>query len=261
MSDPNPIVFRGGIAGWPAKVGLAAYALLSCLELYFGILAGKSRLDLPAFAGALRQSGLSMLPAITLVSAIVGIILGDRTSAVLMRLDLPGLVLLTIAYSVIMELIPILVGILVAGRAGVSLAVRQATLVVSGEMDGLLVTGNNPTQLTLGPALLAMLLMSFSFAVWGTLVTFASAILWLWSIAGVAPSLFLDALKRALTPGDIMEALGKPPLFALAIALIATVNGTLAGRDPAGIGRAATGTMIGAVTAILLVDLLFVLLR
>lgn len=74
------------------------------------------------------------------------------------------------------------------------------------------------------------------------------------------PILFLDALKQALTPGDLLEALGKPLVFALAIALIATVNGTLAGRDPAGIGRAATGTMIGAVTAILLIDLLFVLI-
>lgn len=255
----NPLY--GGIRGWPAKLGLAVFALASCLRLYLGILAGRSRLDLPAFAIALRQSGLSMLPAITLVSAIVGIILGDRTSAVLMRLDLPGLILVTIAYSVVMELIPILVGILVAGRAGVSLAVRQATLVVSGEMDGLLVTGNNPIQLTLGPMLVAMVLMSFAFAVWGTLVTFASAILWLWGTAGVSPSLFLDALKRALAPGDLMEALGKPPLFALAIALIATVNGTLAGHDPAGTSRAATGTMIGAVTTILLIDLLFVLLR
>ena len=259
MHESDSIVIPGGIAGLPAKVGLAAFAFVSCLGLYFEILVGKSRLDLPAFALALRQSGLSMLPAITLVSTIVGIILGDRASAMLMRLDLPGLILVTIEYSVVMELIPVLVGILVAGRAGVSLAVQQATLVVSGEMDGLLVTGNNPIQLTLGPTLIAMILMSFGFAVWGTLVTFASAILWLWSISGVAPPLFLDALTRALTPGDLMVALCKPLLFALAIALIATVNGTLAGRDPGGISRAATGTMIGAVTAILLVDLLFVL--
>jgi len=42
---------------------------------------------------------------------------------------------------------------------------------------------------------------------------------------------------------------------------MATVNGTLAGRDPDGIARAATRTMIGAVVAILLTDLAFVLAR
>ncbi len=201
-----------------------------------------------------------MLPAITIVTAIVGLILGNQIVALLSRFDLPSLILLTVSYTVVMELVPILVGILVAGRAGVALAVRQATLVVSGQMDGLLVTGTNPIQLTLGPVLLAMLLMSFAFAVWGTLVTFSAALLWIWSTAGVPPSLFVDALKQALTPAELLEALGKPLLFALVIALIATVNGTLAGRDPGGISRAATGTMIGAVTAILLVDFLFVLL-
>jgi len=43
---------------------------------------------------------------------------------------------------------------------------RQATLAVSGEMDGLLVSGIDPIRFTLGPVLLAMLLMSFAFAVW-----------------------------------------------------------------------------------------------
>ena len=258
QDDQGPLV--GGIADWPAKLGLAAIALWSCLTLYLEILVGRARLDLPTFSIALRQSGLSMLPAITAIAAIVGLILGNQIVAALSRFDLPSLILLTLSYAVIMELVPVLVGILVAGRAGVALAVRQATLVVSGEMDGLLVTGTNPIQLTLGPVLLAMLLMSFAFAVWGTLITFTAALLWIWSTAGIPPVLFLDALAKALTPAELLEALGKPMLFALVIALIATVNGTLAGRNPAGIGRAATGTMIGAVTAILLVDLVFVLL-
>lgn len=248
------------IADVPARLGLATLALRSCIGLYLGILTGKERLDMPAFTEALRQAGLSMLPAITLVTAIVGLILGNQTASVLAQFDLPGLILLTIAYAVVMELVPILVGILVAGRAGVALAVRQATLIRSGEMDGLLITGINPIQFTLGPVLLAMLIMSFAFAVWGTLVTFVTALFWLWGAAGVPPTLFLDALKHALTPADLLEALGKPLVFALVIALIATVNGTVAGRDPTGISRAATGTMIGAVTAILLIDLLFILL-
>lgn len=260
MSPGGEALRRGGVADWPAKLGLAALALASCLQLYLGILTGRARLDLPTFAIALRQSGLSMLPAITVVTAIVGLILGNQIVAVLSRFDLPNLILMTVSYAVVMELVPILVGILVAGRAGVSLAVRQASLIVSGEVDGLLVTGTNPVQLTLGPALLAMLLMSFAFAVWGTLVTFTTAAFWIWIKAAVPPSLFLDALQQSLTPGDLLEALGKPVIFALVIALIATVNGTLSGRDPGGVSNAATSTMIGAVTAILVIDLFFVLL-
>jgi phospholipid/cholesterol/gamma-HCH transport system permease protein len=249
-----------GPAGWVEQIGLAAFALLDCLGLYLRILAGRARLDVPALAWSLRQSGLSILPAITLVAAAVGVILGRQTQSILEQLNLPGLILLSVTYAVVMELVPILVGILVAGRAGVALAVRQATMTANGEADGLLVQGIDPIQFTMAPVLLAMLLMSFAFAVWGSLVTFAAAFLWLWGMANIPPALFLDSLSRALGPQDLLEAFGKPMLFALLIALIATVNGTAAGRDPQGIGEAATRTMIGAVAAILLADLAIVLL-
>ncbi|MGA7983531.1 MAG: ABC transporter permease [Chromatiaceae bacterium] len=258
LHDERPVA---GLTAWVQELGLAALTLRSCLVLYVGILAGRTRLDLPAFAGALRQAGLSILPAITLVSAAVGLILGNQTGSVLARFDLPALVLLSIDYTVVMELVPVLVGILVAGRAGVALAVRQASLAARGEMDGLLVNGINPLQYTVGPVLLAMLLMSFAFAVWGTLVTFGALLLWLWGAAGVPPALVVDSLRQALTPGDLLEALGKPVVFALLIALIASVNGTSAGRDSEGTSRAATRTMIAAVTAILLTDLAFAFLR
>ncbi len=259
VGAPNSNQLFSGPTGWIEQIGLAGLALVYCVQLYWRILAGRARLDLPAFTDSLRQAGLSILPAITLVSAAAGAILGRQTEVVLVRYNLPDLVLVSIGYAVVMEVVPILVGILVAGRAGVALAVRQASLSVSGEIDGLLAGGINPIQYTVGPVLLAMLLMSFAFSVWGSLVMFGTATLWVAIAANVPAALFLDALSRALDAGDLLEALLKPLLFALLVALIATVNGTRAGRDPAGIGRAGTATMIGAVTIILVADLLFAL--
>jgi len=245
--------------GWIERLGLAAITLKLCLEHYAGILIGRERLDLPMFTAALRQAGLSMLPAITLVMAAAGVILGRQAAAVLQDFNLPSLVLLSISYAVITELIPLLVGIMVAGRAGVALAVRQASLVVSGQMDGLLVSGVNPIKFTTAPVLLAMLVMSFAFAVWGSLVTLGTALLWLLSVTDVDPADLLDALRTALTPADLAKAIAKPMTFALLIALIATSYGSTAGRDPEGISDAATRTMIAGVTTILLVDLGFAL--
>jgi phospholipid/cholesterol/gamma-HCH transport system permease protein len=167
--------------------------------------------------------------------------------------------LFTITYAVVMELVPILVGVLVAGRAGVALAVRHATLVVTGQMDGLLVSGINPIRYVTGPVLLAMLAMSFAFLVWGSLVTVGTAYLWLFLFSEVPPYQLLDAVRSTLGPYDLREAIAKPLVFAVVIALIATVNGTVAGRDPELIGEAATRTMIAAVTSILFIDLLFAL--
>lgn len=249
-----------GPSGWLEGLGLAAITLLRCIGLYLHILTGRARLDLPAFAHALRQSGLSILPAITLVSLALGAILGHQTGSILKDFDAPQLVLLSITYAVVMELVPVLVGILVAGRAGVDLAVRQATLSVSGEVDGLLAMGIDPILYTLAPTLLAMLIMSFAFAIWGSLMTIIATFLWLSLASHITPALFLDSFINAIQPADLLEAIGKPLLFALLIALLATVYGTAAGRNPQNIGAAATRTMIGAVAAILVADLLVILL-
>jgi len=254
-----PSATGGGVLGWLAGVGLAARTLLECLALYANIVLGRERLDLPAFTAALRQAGLSILPAVTLVAAALGVILGRQAVSVLQNLNLPGVLLRTVTYAVVLELVPILVGVLVAGRAGVALAVRHATLVVTGQMDGLLVGGINPIRYVTGPVLLAMLAMSFAFLVWGSLVTVGTAYLWLFFFSDVPPYQLVDAVRNTLGPQDLREALAKPLVFAVVIALIATVNGTIAGRDPELIGDAATRTMIAAVTSILLIDLLFVL--
>ncbi len=122
-----------------------------------------------------RQSELSILPAITLVTLAVGAILGPQAGSFLQRFDVSELVLLSSTYAVMMEMVPILV----ASRAGVDLAARQATLSVSGEVDGLLVMGIDLIQYTLGPTLLAMLIMSFAFALWGSFMTLTANFLWL----------------------------------------------------------------------------------
>jgi phospholipid/cholesterol/gamma-HCH transport system permease protein len=257
LADP-PRRAASRLLGWIEALGLAAIALLACLSLYLRILIGQGRLDLEALADALRQAGLSMLPAITLVAIAIGSILGQQGADLIAELNLPGLILFPFSYAVIMELTPVLVGILVAGRAGVALAVRLATLIRSGEMDGLLICGINPIQYATAPVLLAMLAMSFAFVVWASLVTFVTTFLWLFALANVPPAMFVDSMRQTLDTGDLLEALIKPLVFALVIAMIATVSGINAGRDAGGASSAATRTMIGAVTSILLIDLAFV---
>jgi phospholipid/cholesterol/gamma-HCH transport system permease protein len=252
----------GGLDGplrWLTNLGLAWSALLTCLGHYGAVLIGRDRLDLPALAAALRQAGLSILLPVTLVTAALGVILGREAASALENVNLPGVLLAGITYAVVMELVPLLVGVLVGGRAGIALAVRHATLVVTGQMDGLLVMGINPVRFITAPVLLAMLMMSFALLVWGSLVTIGTAYVWMGLFSEVPPYQMMDAVRQTLGADELREAVSKPLVFAVVIALIATVNGSVAGRDPESIGEAGTRTMIGAVTAILLIDLLYVL--
>lgn len=257
-AGPPALAAPAGL-GLLGALGLAAITLATCARHVVAVLAGRARLDLPALAAALRQSGLSMLPALTVIAVVAGLILGQQSARVLNQFALPSPLLLSVTYALIIELIPILVGILVAGRAGVALAVRQAGMINNGQADGLLVCGLDPIEFTTPPVLLAMLFLSFAFMVWASLLALLALFGWLFLTAEIPPALFTASLRAALTPVDLLLALSKPLAFALAVALIATVNGIGAGRGPEGAAQAATRTMIGAVGAILLIDLGYLL--
>ncbi|MGH8547726.1 MAG: MlaE family ABC transporter permease [Methylococcales bacterium] len=241
------------------NIGMGLFVLRDCSRYYRDILLGRNRLDLKMFVDDLRETGLSILFGVTLVAVIVGLIVGKETENILGTVNIPGLLIGTIGLAIITEFAPLLVGLFVAGRSGVALAVRIGSMVLNHEVDGLVVCGINPIQYTVGPMLLAMLLMSFGLAVWTGLIVVTVTAAWLWFNAGISWSFFVDSLKSVLELTDVLVSVIKPIVFSVFIALIAAVNGSRVGRRVEAVSRAATRTMINAIAAILLIDLLFVL--
>lgn len=239
------------------RFGFAALALKECAGLYLGVLLGRRQLDLKLLAYEFRTAGLAPLPVVTLVAAAVGLILGIQVGDLLEQVNIPGPILGGVVVSVAREFAPLLTGIFVAGRSGVALATRIASMQMNRELDGLMMCGVNPIHYTVGPSLLAMLLMSFTLAIWTLLVILGMMALFLWSEAAVSLATFFNSVLVSMDRIDLLLAAVKSVTYALLIALIAAVNGSCATRDADGVSGAATRTMIGALTAIILADLAF----
>lgn len=219
----------------------------------------RNRLDLKVFVDDLRETGLSILLGVTLVAVVVGLIIGMETEDILRKVNIPSLLIGSIGLAIITQFAPLLVGLFVAGRSGVALAVRIGSMILNHEVDGLVVCGINPIQYTVGPMLLAMLTMSFGLAVWTDLVVVGVTAAWLWFHVGIPWSLFQESLKAVLELSDLLISVIKPMVFSVFIALIAAVNGSRVSRQVEAVSRAASRTMISAIAAILIINLLFVL--
>ncbi|MGR9106857.1 MAG: MlaE family ABC transporter permease [Gammaproteobacteria bacterium] len=241
------------------NVGMGLFVFRDCVRLYREILFGRNRLDMKVFVDDLRETGLSILPGVTLVAIVVGMIVGKETENILNTINIPGLLIGTIGLAIVSEFAPLLVGLFVAGRSGVALAVRIGSMVLNHEIDGLVVSGINPIQYTVGPMLLAMLVMSFALAVWTDLVVIGVTAAWLRLQVGISWSLFLDGFISILEINDVLVSVVKPMVFSVFIALIAAVNGSRVARKVDAVSNAATRTMVSGIAAILLINLLFVL--
>lgn len=242
------------------NLGLGFYVLMDCLVLYRDIIFGRRQLDLKMFVDDIREAGLSILLRISLVAIVVGLILGIQTENLLDRINVPDVFLGGIGLSIIKEFSPLLVGFFVAGRSGIALVVRIGSMVINREIDGLIVSGMNPIQYVVGPMLLAMLLMSFALAVWVGLLVLAVTALWLKIQQAISFATFQESLGEVLDPSDLLISIVKPLVFSIFTVLIAAVNGCQVGRHVEAVSQAATRTMISAIAAILLIDLVFVLI-
>ena len=239
------------------RLGYSATVLWECLGLYVGILRGRERLDLAHFSSEAYSLGVGMLAPVTLIAAVVGLILGQQTDQLLQVLNIPELALHMVAHAVVLEFAPLLIGILVAARGGVALAVRIGSMVSRQEIEGLILSGVNPIHFTVGATLLAMLLVSAALGVWTELIMLGAVGLWLDLSSAVPAPLFLDAVSLALSSGDLLQGVLKTLVFSLLITLTAAHQGGTVLRRPDGISRAATRTMLQAIALILITDLLF----
>ena len=242
------------------RIGYAATVLRECLQLYALIVIGRERLDLPRFARDSYDLGLVILPGVSVIAIAIGLILGIQTDQLLQTLAIPDFAIGLYADAVVTEFVPLLIGILVASRAGVELAVRIATMSSRREIEGLIVSGINPVHFTVGATLLAVLLMSVTLAIWAQLLVVASSGLWLALSDTLPPALYINTLAQNVQPSDLLLGLLKVLSFAVLVMMIAATEGGTADPRPGGIARAASRTMLQGIAWILLADVMFAIL-
>jgi phospholipid/cholesterol/gamma-HCH transport system permease protein len=160
-----------------------------------------------------------------------------------------------IALSLTREFSPLIIGILIAGRSGSALAARLSTMTINQEVDALRAIGVNPVRFLVAPALLAMVVMVPALTMWSNLVALGGAGLYVSAALDISFAAYVTNTLTVLTPGDLLHGLGKSLIFAVLIAIIGAVNGSLVKGGAEGVGRATTRSVVHSISAIVVADM------
>ena len=242
------------------QIGLGCVLLA---ESAFWIVAGRRRrqpVRLSATVAQMVETGLQALPIATILSATIGLMLAIQGHYTLSLFGAESFAPYGIALSVVREFSPLIIGILVAGRSGSALAARLGTMETNQEIDALRVIGVSPVRYLLAPALLAMLVMVPALTMWANLVALASAGAYTTAQLDTSMAAFAADVMDALSLGDLTHGLAKSALFALLVALIGAVNGTMIRGGADGIGRSTTQAVVQGIAAIVIADMIFAFL-
>ena len=241
-----------------SALGFGAH-LLS--ESAYWLLLGHRRNQPVRVAGVfaeMMQVGIGAIPVVSMLSMTIGIMLAIQGIDALEPFGAEHQVVIGISLSVTREFAPLITGILVAGRSGSALAARLGTMTINNEIDALKVMGINPVRFLVVPSLVAMVVMLPSLALWADLLALLGAGLYVTADLGMTMSAYVDQTLSTLDVDDVLHGLTKSAIFAVLITLVGVANGAGVTGGAEGVGRATTRSVVHAITAIVLTDMLFV---
>jgi phospholipid/cholesterol/gamma-HCH transport system permease protein len=205
----------------------------------------------------IQHTGLDALPILGLLSFLVGTVIAYQAASQLARYGANIFVVDLIAHSLLRELAPMLVAVVVAGRSGSAFAAQIGTMKVAEEIDALRTLGVSPQEMLVVPRMLALLVVMPLLTVYAEVLGVLGGFIIAWSQLGVDAMSFLDRFDDTIRLSTFLFGIGKAPVFAVIIALVGCYQGFSASGSADSVGRHTTRSVVQAIFLVIIVDAIF----
>jgi phospholipid/cholesterol/gamma-HCH transport system permease protein len=200
--------------------------------------------------------GVRALPMASLVALSIGLTLAMQSAGEMRKLGAEMYVPDLVAVSLLRELGPLLIAVIVIGRSGSSVTAELGTMKVGEEIEALEVMAINPVRFLVVPRFLAMLVMLPVLTVFGNCVGIAGG--WLicrFSLDFTTAGFLLRAIDRA-APWDLYSGLIKSVVLAWLTITIACQRGLEVEGGAEGVGTATTQSVVWSLLMVLVANAL-----
>lgn len=200
--------------------------------------------------------GVRALPMASLVALSIGLTLAMQSATEMRNLGVTSYVPDLVALSLLRELGPLLIAVIVIGRSGSSVTAELGTMKVGEEIEALEVMAINPIRFLVVPRFFAMLIMLPAITVFGDCVGIAGG--WLicrFTLDFTTPEFILRAVDRA-EPWDLYSGIIKSVVFAWLTITIACQRGLAVEGGAEGVGNATTQSVVWSLLMVLIANAL-----
>jgi phospholipid/cholesterol/gamma-HCH transport system permease protein len=206
----------------------------------------------------LDEIGSKSLPLVALAGAATGVVLSMEARYSLTRFGAKSLLPAAIVFSVIHETGPIITGLVVSGRVGAGIGAELASMKVTEQIDAIEASAVNPYRLLAATRILACILVLPLL----TLAADACGVVMGWFAQALAEPLslhqFINSGFKGSNFNDFLPPTFKTMMFGLIIGLIACFQGMRTQGGAAGVGRAATSSVVLSSLFVILADVVLV---
>jgi phospholipid/cholesterol/gamma-HCH transport system permease protein len=204
--------------------------------------------------------GYRSFPIVTMLLFLVGVTI-SITSANQLRIFGAEVYLADlIGYAMLRELVPLMVGVILAGKVGAAITAELASMSVLEEVDALRTMGLVPEKFLMVPRLVAITLAVPLLVGLADVVGIAGGIVVAQVTFRMTPTAFLTEMVTSVDWTDFAWGLVKTVVFGWAVVVGAGFKGLTVGRSAEEVGRATTECVVLSVTMIIFIDCIFAFL-
>lgn len=208
----------------------------------------------PLLGAQAYEIGVRSLPIVLLISAFAGVVTALQTGHQFTGTVPWSIVGSIVSTSVILELGPVLTGLILAGRVGARIAAELGTMRVTEQIDALETLARDPVSYLLVPRILAGVVMVPVLVVFADAMGFFSGLLASVTTLPMTVADFLEGARLYNKPFDFAYSEIKAFAFGLALTAIPCYIGFTTTGGAEGVGRATTQAVVASSVVILLLN-------
>jgi phospholipid/cholesterol/gamma-HCH transport system permease protein len=221
------------------------------------VVAHPRRFRFTSMVHQLDNVGWRAVPIILLITFLIGCIIAQQGLFHFRRFGADIYVVDMIGVLVLRELGVLIVAIMVAGRSGSAYTAELGAMKMREEIDALRTMGFDPIEVLVVPRIVALVIGVPILTFLGSMAALYGGGLVCWLYGGIDPEVFLSRLKEAIWLPTFEVGMIKAPFMALAIGVVACVEGLNVKGSAESLGLQTTASVVESIFLVIVLDGLF----
>ena len=212
------------------------------------------------FPGYFNNAGVSALAVNILIVLLLGFIIGWQGALLLRQFGAAAYLSPLVGFSIIRELSPLMVAIVVAGRSGAAFTAEIGTMKVSEELDALETMGFNKYGFLVLPRVVALMIAMPILVMICDVVGVLGGLLAGLMTLNITIISYFTTLASMMSIADVLYGLVKAVVFGYMIALIGCFCGMKVTNSAESVGKQTTASVVISIFMVIVIDAIFVVL-
>jgi phospholipid/cholesterol/gamma-HCH transport system permease protein len=210
------------------------------------------------FSKQCYRIGNKSLPLISATGFILGLVLSLQSGPTLAKFGAEALLPGMVSLSILREIGPVIVALIIAGKVGSGIGAELASMRVTEQLDAMEVSGANPISFVVTTRVLAVTLMLPLLVLFADTLAMVGSYISATALYSISLELYVQKAFDVIHFVDFIPTVLKTVAFGFAIGIIGSFKGYNARRGTEGVGEAANSAVVISSLSIFIIDLLAV---